>query len=319
MKIIIEPLQIVWEAYIRIIPIGFIPELSKKLGNLERCQWSRSLGWHVLKTNENWRKLKECFGTANIEVRTTSTLKTAGQMANPFNEAQQEALLKTQEKLTIKRYSLNTCRAYLQTLSYFFQFYKDQNPEIITEEQIISYLKHGILEKKWKESTQNSQVNAIKFYFEKVLGKPAQYYPFRPRKAEHLPGVLSQEEVVALFKATTNLKHRTILMLIDAAGLRLSELTNLRIDDLHFDRMQVFIKAGKGKKDRYSLLSKQLMPVLKANLKTYHPSYWLFEGQEHGQYANRSVQAILRQSGKASGKNPIVPYTPYGTPLPPTY
>jgi site-specific recombinase XerD len=68
--------------------------------------------------------------------------------------------------------------------------------------------------------------------------------------------------------------------------------------------MQVFIKAGKGKKDRYSLLSKQLMPVLKAYLKTYHSSYWLFEGQEHGQYANRSVQAILRQSVKASGINP---------------
>jgi site-specific recombinase XerD len=137
------------------------------------------------------------------------------------------------------------------------------------------------------------------------LGREKKIYDIRARKAEDLPGVLSQEEVKLLFKSVENIKHKTILMLIYAAGLSVSELTNVRKRDLIKDRMQVFIIGGKGKKDRYSILSAKLMPLIEQYLQEYKPNYWLFEGQEYGQYSVRSVQAILRQEIDKSVVNPF--------------
>jgi integrase/recombinase XerD len=93
-------------------------------------------------------------------------------------------------------------------------------------------------------------------------------------------------------------------MLIYAGGLRVSELVNLRKDDILIDRMQLFVKGGKGKKDRYTVFSKKLLNQLTQYLKDYTPAYWLFEGQDYGQYSVRSVQAILRQAVTRSGVNP---------------
>ena len=129
-------------------------------------------------------------------------------------------------------------------------------------------------------------------------------YDIRARKAESLPGVFSQEEVGRLFKAVTNLKHRSILMTIYSAGLRVSEVVNLRKADILTDLGKLFIRSGKGKKDRYTLLSEKLKPLLEEYLKEYKPSYWLFEGQDHGQYSVRSVQQILRDAVRVSGVNP---------------
>jgi integrase/recombinase XerD len=126
-------------------------------------------------------------------------------------------------------------------------------------------------------------------------------YDIRARKADTLPGVFSLEEVGRLFKAVTNLKHRSILMTTYSAGLRVSEVVNLRKADILTARGQIFIRAGKGKKDRYTLLSEKLKPLLEEYLNTDKPSYWLFEGQDHGQYSVRSVQKVFRD--EMSGVN----------------
>ncbi len=93
-------------------------------------------------------------------------------------------------------------------------------------------------------------------------------------------------------------------MTIYSGGLRLSELTNLRITDIHPDRQEVFIHSGKGKKDRFTTLSKKLVKELAIYQLEYSPTYWLFEGQTGGQYSTRSVQDILRRSVKVAGINP---------------
>ena len=130
--------------------------------------------------------------------------------------------------------------------------HREHRPEDITEEMVRNYLLHGVKTKKWSESTQNSHINAIKFYYEKVLGGARKVYDVRARMPEKLSGVLSQEEI------KQNQKHRMILMIIYAGGLRVSELVNLRKDDVFVDRMQLFIKGGKGKKDRYTVFSKKI-------------------------------------------------------------
>ena len=107
-----------------------------------------------------------------------------------------------------------------------------------------------------------------------------------------------------LFKAVDNLKHRTMLLLIYSAGLRLGELLNMRKDDVLFDRKRIFVKSGKGKKDRYTLLADNMENTLHAYLKAYKPLYWLFEGPMAEPYSARSVQLVLRKAVAKAGVNP---------------
>ncbi|MEZ4828976.1 MAG: tyrosine-type recombinase/integrase [Bacteroidia bacterium] len=144
---------------------------------------------------------------------------------------------------------------------------------VIEKETIRQYLLKQIREQKWSESMQNQVVNAIKFYYEKVLGQERQFYDLRPRRADQLPEVLSEEEVQKLLTSVKNLKHRCILSLIYSAGLRPSESVNVRLDDLLVDRKQIFIKAGKGKKDRYVILPDKIFGMLKKYQQIYKPRY----------------------------------------------
>ncbi len=101
---------------------------------------------------------------------------------------------------------------------------------------------HHIKTSKISVSTQNQIINSIKAYYERVLGQPQKtYYLSRPKKPNQLPHVLSEEEVLAILRAPKNLKHRCILLLVYSAGLRLSEVVNLKIKDIDSQRMQIFI------------------------------------------------------------------------------
>jgi site-specific recombinase XerD len=109
------------------------------------------------------------------------------------------------------------------------------------------------------------------------------------------------KEVKRLFAVINNLKHRCILKIIYGGGPLLSEVTNLRIANIHSDCLQVFVKGGKGKKERYTKLSERFLAELRDYYKGYEPDYWLSEGQSGGKYSNRSVQMILRNAVKKSG------------------
>ena len=117
--------------------------------------------------------------------------------------------------------------------------------------------------------------------------------------------MLSENEVVKIIQSCDNLKHRTILILIYSAGLRLGEAIKMRKEDLHFDRNRIYIKSAKGKKDRYSILSQKMKIQLHQYIKEYKPTYWLFAGQTNEQYSARSVQAILRKAVDAAKVHPF--------------
>ena len=161
----------------------------------------------------------------------------------------EEALIALEEKLMLKRYSFATIKSYKSHFRAFLWFYNDSKPEEISEKQIVNYVLRQIEERNISESTQNGIINAIKFYYEEVLGKPRTVYNIpRPKKPKKLPGVLSEEEVTRLIKSVENLKHKCILLLIYSAGLRLGEVTNLKVTDIHSDSNYIFIKDAKGKK-----------------------------------------------------------------------
>ncbi|MFK7906886.1 MAG: tyrosine-type recombinase/integrase [Chitinophagales bacterium] len=205
-----------------------------------------------------------------------------------------EALVALEQKLMLKRYSFATIRSYKSHFSFFLLQYNDTKPEDISEQQIIEYILLQIEERKISESTQNSIINSIKFYYESVLGNSRKVYKIpKPKKSKQLPNVLSEQEVVKLIKVVDNLKHKCILLLIYSAGLRRSEVINLKVKDIQKARNYVFVKGGKGKKDRYTLLSEKVLRYLRAYYKEQKPVDWLFEGQYGGQYSPTSVQKIF--------------------------
>ncbi len=167
-----------------------------------------------------------------------------------------------------------------------------------------------IKSQKISSSQQNQRINAIKFYYEKVLGREKQYYElYRPKKEHKLPKVLSKSEVKRIFDVTTNLKHKSILMLIYSAELRRSELLNLLPYDIDSERMIIRINGAKGKKDRISLLSDNLLQLLRIYYKELKPKQYLFEGQKGGQYSPTSVANILKNATlKARIKKKVTPH-----------
>ena len=210
-----------------------------------------------------------------------------------------------EERMTLKHMAQTTIKLYKSCFTQFLHFYNAKHPKDITHDEIIKYMLFRIKTDKISPSVQNNFINAIKCYYEFVLGRDRTYYDLqRPKRPFQLPNVLSQNEVEKLFNAVDNIKHKCILLTIYASGLRVSEVVNLRLADIRRDDKSIFIKAGKGKKDRYTMLSETLIAELDIYLKHYTPSYWLFEGQTGGQYAVRSVQNILRDAVEKSGVNP---------------
>lgn len=166
---------------------------------------------------------------------------------------------------------------------------------------------HLVVIRKVSSSYQNLAINAIKFYFEKVKGGPRKFYSIdRPQREKILPEVCSEEEIISILKHTENLKHRAILTTIYSAGLRISELINLKISHIDSNRMQIRVEQSKGKKDRYTLLSAKTLILLREYIKTHKPYFYLFEGQGSTKelpipYTARSVQVILKDSAKKAG------------------
>jgi len=213
-----------------------------------------------------------------------------------------DVLKKYKELLIQKRYSNNTQRIYCNYFKDFNSYFKDNELDKLTTEQINNYILDLIQSKKISISQQNQRINAIKFYYEKILGRNKQYYALhRPNKEHKLPKVLSKNEVKKILTSSNNLKHHCILLLIYSAGLRRSELINLKVSDINSDRMIVNIVNAKGKKDRISLLSENTLKLLREYYKKYKPANYLFEGMKGGKYSPTSVAKILKKAALKAG------------------
>lgn len=199
------------------------------------------------------------------------------------------------EKLKELRYSINTQNVYCDLFEEFINFYSERKAEDITEEEIISFLRYLVNDRKISTSYQNQSINAIKFYYERVLGGKRKIYLIeRPRKETFLPEVLSEEEIASILKTITNIKHKALIMTIYSGGLRISEVINLKVKDIDSQRMQIRVSQSKGKKDRYTLLSQKTLLTLRQYFAEYKPKEWLFEGEGGGQYTDSSIYKIFK-------------------------
>jgi len=206
--------------------------------------------------------------------------------------------------LRLKNYSEETIKVYRSLFTVFLTHFPAHKPSAITKYEVMDFLLAYRNSNKWSATIQNQFVNAIKFFYEVLLKRPKEYYDLpRAKKPGQLPAVFAESEIKKLIEATGNLKHRSMLCLAYAGGLRVSEIVNLKIADIDSKRMVITLRQGKGKKDRQVMLSEKLLQLLREYFKTYKPKEWLFEGQSGGQYSTRSVQEVIQQAkGKAGIK-----------------
>jgi site-specific recombinase XerD len=214
----------------------------------------------------------------------------------------QKALIAFKGLLELKSYSMNTQRSYLSAFAFFLNGFPERKPSLLTKPEIMDWLLRMKRERGWSESYQNLQINAIKFFYEQLLNRPREHYDLpRPRKPFILPNVLSMADVLKLFEVTTNIKHRTMMMLSYSAGLRISEAINMKLSDIDSRRMMIHIHGAKGKRDRVVMLSEYLLSELRDYYRLYRPKEYVFEGQGGGRYSARSIQLFFQRSVNEAG------------------
>jgi site-specific recombinase XerD len=214
-----------------------------------------------------------------------------------------KALNQFKRQLDLKSYSPSTIRTYSNEFVQFLIMIKSRPAADFTEDRIKNYLQYCSEKLKLSENTLHSRINALKFYYEQVLGREKFFWEIpRPKKPLLLPKVISKEQIASLINAIENTKHKTIIMLAYACGLRVSEVVSLKVRHIDGKRKMLFIERGKGKKDRIVSLSPNMLIMLREYYKQYKPKDYLFEGQfENEHLTTRSIQNVLQKAKEKAG------------------
>ena len=213
--------------------------------------------------------------------------------------------------LKLKGYSPKTQVAYLGYMKNFVRYF-GRSPAKMGEKEIREYLYHLITGRDLGDSSINSAYSALKFFYETTLCRDWNVAKIPRRKTEkRLPVVLDGSEIKQLLAVTTNLKHRALLMTTYSAGLRVSETAHLKVCDVDSKRMQLRVAQGKGKKDRYALLSPVTLNLLRDYWRQYRPFSWLFPGRSPERpISTRSIQKVFKDAKRKAGiKKPATVHT----------
>jgi len=285
---------------------GFNKDLTKAIKQMPYVSWdAKNKWWTIPYTELLLNQIKDIGSslqmivTVKVEEQDKSKTPriTAFDIPN-FRSCPEEMSL----KLVELRYSEHTQRTYLAAFEEFINYYHQYDISKIDDMKVVAFIRYLVTERKVSTAYQNQSINAIKFYYEKVLYSPRKvYYIDRPKVEKTLPTVLSTSEVASLMKQVVNIKHKTILMLTYSSGLRISELLNLKLTDIDSQRKQIKIEQGKGKKDRFTILSEKVLPLLRDYYTQYKPAYYLFESPDGKQYSTTSIHIILSDAVKKAG------------------
>lgn len=207
-----------------------------------------------------------------------------------------------EKELKLRGYSPRTLKTYVRAVHNFVQ-YSRRPAEQMGAGEARSYVLHLIEERQVSRSLAIQVVCALRFFYNKVLRVPFELddLPYMKRH-KTLPQTLTEKEVAALLKAEPNLKHRAVLMTLYSGGLRLQEALQLRLADIDRAGMRIYIRNGKGGKDRCVMLSSTLLSTLQDYFKQYRPEKWLFYGQCKSEPLHpRSIQRVIKEAARSAG------------------
>ena len=316
------------------VGIAYNVKINEAIRHIRGIKWSRTKKmWHLPTSNTSVRELVRLtrgLAEVNIDMLTEYLEKHAPKPAgdpsgdpeliaieplmlakrddppaSKFSPENTEALKLYMQMLVIKAYSPNTIRTYRNEFSRFLVKLGMVSAHRLNAVHIKRYMEYCAKEEKLSENTLHSRLNAIKFYYEQVLEQDRILWDIpRAKRPFILPKVLSEAELKRMFAAVKNLKHKAILFTAYSAGLRVSEVVKLRIQDIDSERMQIFVERAKGKKDRMVNLSILLLDVLRQylTLQKPRPTYYLFSNETNeGPYSERSAQIIFQRAKNMAG------------------
>lgn len=288
-------------------------DLIDKIKRYQGTRWSQTLkSWYFLKKDFSLNAFYNSFKTVAFVDYSALKQKPKGnanqekQNKSGFtvlSDKHKKILNDYLNKIHLKNYSLNTLKTYGNCFSLFLLYCEALKKEVaeVGKKEIEYFMLRWKQKKNPSASYQNQMINAIKFYYEQVEERNREKYSVtRPKKGTQLPTVLTKEEIFKIIQRIVNLKHRSIISLIYSSGLRRSELINLEIKDIDTQRGVIIIRGGKGKKDRQSIISQDLILQLRAYYNEYKPKKWLFEGTKGKRYSPTSISKILSRAVKKS-------------------
>ncbi len=276
-------------------------------------KWSKNLkSWHIPYTSDAFGTLSDLCKKHNIKLIYNkkvaeksfpeSEQKTKTQPVKSNIDTINNAVDDFISYMNFRRFSKNTIKTYSAAVKKFFTYYNTKNPDEITLKDIQNFNSEYIVKNKFSVSYQNQMINALKTFYKKIYNKNLNIKLIeRPVKQRHLPNVLSKQEIINIIKSIDNIKHKTIISLIYSAGLRRSELINLKIKDIDSERKTIKISDSKGNKDRYVSLSGKILDMLRSYYKSYYPKVWLFESPEGNQYSASSIRNIFEKAKQKAG------------------
>ena len=307
-KLVIERENENWlRVYVPFRKKGWIAVVKSMLGR----RWdAEAKYWLIPYVKDNINRINSFIGEEHFEcsfdlktnIPATYKTKQSKKKRSPYNlnNSQKKALISLEEQLQLENKSWRTIKTYKNLFRQYLAYFPDTAPSKISKAQIEHYVVYR-KQDNISDSQLNQLINVLNCFYIRLLEQEDKIVRLqRPKKKKKLPNVYSLEEIQALLKSTTNLKHKCMLVLIYSGGLRRSELLNLKVEDVSFDRKTLFVQNGKGGKDRYTFFSDVAQKYLKEYLRQYQPSYYLFEGQHGGKYSESSIQKVFDTARKAS-------------------
>ena len=297
-----------------------VPYLIEQVKRWEGSRFSKANNAYLLTATpavfDNLKKLAEELSISihnNLPQRYLSKYKAMNKKAMELQNVREMMLQQVPVKartytlamldyLMAQNYSANTIRNYMKSFNLFLRFNCYQNPDTLTEMQIVKHLA-GMTEKGLSASSLNMLINALLYYFRTVLKRDSFEIKLpRPRKEHHLPTVLTMEECMRIFSYVDNPKHKLLLLMGYGAGLRRSEIVALKWEDILFEEHKIHVKQSKGNKDRIVMLPYSVVEYLK-NYRTLYPSDgWVFAGQYKGEaLSGRTVQVVMKMAVSKAG------------------
>lgn len=278
------------------VKFEYCNEMKNFLRSKTKAWWSSSQkSWYVTDNHFN----RNLFGIDPEIV--------GKQVLGKINEINMPALQRLTEQIILKGYSHNTLQTYTIHFAQLLYVIGKYPVDELTPEKLRSYFLYCHTHLLLSEADIHGRINAIKFYFEKVLHRERMFFDIpRPKKKLALPKVLTLTDIKKIIEITDNIKHRMILKLCYGMGLRVGEIVKLKISDIDSENMLVRIEQAKGKKDRIVPLPLSVLDELREYYKAYLPKIYLFEGQYGGQYSVRSAQNVFKNAMKKAGINKSV-------------
>lgn len=213
---------------------------------------------------------------------------------------ERDPLYNLEQELRIRGFSPKTIKSYLLYNKLFLEFIR-KSPKSVANDDIRQYL-ISLKNRDCASSTLNVALNALKFYYRQILKRRFFFDIKSAKKTSYLPTILSKEEIERMLVATTNPKHNFLISLMYSAGLRVSETIRIKMRDFDLDRKMIMARQGKGQKDRCTLLSEKLIPILKKQLLLKKPSDYLFTGAGgNGHLTSESAEKIVKKAAESAG------------------